>query len=417
MPTTPEIKTQEGRLLVTLTPTYALVLATISTWMRHLGSGPLWQQVVGIEADACRRYWWAHILYINNYLYEDAHCAPQTWYLAADTQLFCVGLFVCLACRGARRRAAALATLLVAATVVVAAHTYFQDLDAVVIQSPEKYRNLYASDDTFRLLYSRGHTNLSTYVLGLAAGFLTYHWQQEGKDMSRFKKYRWFVWLCFPLGVGLILSGGLFYGDGARAPAWLRVLYAALYKTVFQFFVCVISVSCVFKLEDFPILTDIYVLCVGGGDHLKGLQSIVCAGVYRGIIEWRGFAWTGRVSYGAFLLHTLLQRGYVAAAAAPLRMNDFTVFVIVSVKAYQDGSSEMKNTTKKKRVDVTRDRRAGKNEGFHRDEISLDGLMLLGGSIFLTFLFAAVMWVCVEAPVAALTKAALAPRPRDETKV
>ncbi|XP_073953514.1 uncharacterized protein [Choristoneura fumiferana] len=108
------------------------------------------------------------------------------------------GLFVCLACRGARRRAAALATLLVAATVVVAAHTYFQDLDAVVIQSPEKYRNLYATDDTFRLLYSRGHTNLSTYVLGLAAGFLTYHWQQEGKDMSRFKKYRWFVWLCFP---------------------------------------------------------------------------------------------------------------------------------------------------------------------------------------------------------------------------
>ncbi|KAI8420487.1 hypothetical protein MSG28_008973 [Choristoneura fumiferana] len=73
-----------------LTPTYALVLATISTWMRHLGSGPLWQLVVGIEADACRRYWWAHILYINNYLYEDAYCAPQTWYLAADTQLFCV---------------------------------------------------------------------------------------------------------------------------------------------------------------------------------------------------------------------------------------------------------------------------------------------------------------------------------------
>ncbi|XP_063626933.1 nose resistant to fluoxetine protein 6-like isoform X1 [Cydia splendana] len=316
-----------------LTPTYALVLATISTWMRRLGSGPLWGLVVGAEAEACRQYWWAHLLYINNYVYGDAHCAPQAWYLAADTQLFCLGLLICVVFRSARRRAAALISMLLLSLLITAAHTYSQDLDAVVIQSPEKYRNLYATDDTFRLLYIRGHTNLSTYTLGLAGGFLTYYWQQEGKDMTRFKKFRWIVWLLFPIAVGVILSGGLFYPDGPRAAVALRVLYAALYKPVFQTCVVLFIISCVFKLE----------------------------GVYRGIVEWRGWAWSGRVSYGAFLLHTLFQRGLVGAVTAPVHMTDYYVLTVLSA------------------------------------------------SIFLSFLGAGIFWVCVEAPVVAVTKAALTP--------
>ncbi|XP_028169290.1 nose resistant to fluoxetine protein 6-like [Ostrinia furnacalis] len=120
-----------------LTPTYALVLATISTWMRHLGSGPLWELVVGSEAAACRRYWWAHLLYVNNYVYDDALCAPQTWYLAADTQLFCFGLLLCIAAQSKRARTAALTLTFLASLVITALHTYLQDLEAVVIQSPE----------------------------------------------------------------------------------------------------------------------------------------------------------------------------------------------------------------------------------------------------------------------------------------
>ncbi|KAL0820752.1 hypothetical protein ABMA28_006572 [Loxostege sticticalis] len=315
-----------------LTPTYTLVLATISTWMRHLGSGPLWDLVVGSEATACRQYWWAHLLYVNNYVYEDAWCAPQTWYLAADTQLFCFGLLLCVAARSKRARCSALLLTFLASLVILALHTYLQDLEAVVIQSPETYRDLYAQDNTFRLLYIRGHTNLSTYTLGLAGGFFAYYWQSIGKDFTKYKNFRWLFWLCFPLGVLVILSGGLFYTDGARAPTTLRVLYATFYKPVFQALVVMIILGCIFKIDS----------------------------VYRSVVEWRGFTWAGRVSYSAFLLHTMFQRGLVGSQAQPTHMSDYYVMTV------------------------------------------------LCATIFLSFSCAVPLWLCVEAPAAAITRAAFA---------
>ncbi|XP_049877393.1 nose resistant to fluoxetine protein 6-like [Pectinophora gossypiella] len=328
-----------------LTPVYMLVLATIATVMRHTGSGPLWPLVVGSEADACRQYWWAHLLYINNYIYGDALCVPQAWYLAADTQLFCVGLLICVVARSARAQKIALSLLFTTALVIAAAHTYFQDLDAVVIQAPESLRNLYSLDDTFRLLYIRGHTNLSTYTLGLAGGFLAYYWQKDGKEFSKYKRYRILYWLMFPAGVGVILSGGLFYVDGSPPSNLFRVVYAMLYKPVFQLLIVILILGVVFKFET----------------------------VFRRIVEWRAFTWTGRVSYSGFLLHTLFQRGLVGIQTRPTHMTDYYVITVLT------------------------------------------------STIFLSFLGAAMMWVCVEAPVGALTKLALAGRAekteQEQTKV
>ncbi|XP_035435233.2 nose resistant to fluoxetine protein 6-like [Spodoptera frugiperda] len=333
------IQLPKGILLrwLRLTPTYALIMFSISTWMRHGYQGPLWGLVVSSEADACRQYWWAQLLYINNYVYDDAFCMPQTWYLASDTQLFCLGLLVCLVARKCKTRTILLSVWFVIALAIVAGQTYFQDLDAVVIQAPEAYRNLYATDATFRLLYARGHTNMSTYILGMAGGFLAYRWQ-NGKDMDKYKKYRFVVWLVFPLGLAVILSGGLFYSDGERAPVLLRVLYATLYKPLFQFLMVLLILACVFKIES----------------------------TYRCLLEWRGWAWLGRVTYCAFLLHTLFQRGLIGAQLQLVHMSDYSVMI------------------------------------------------LLAASIFLTYMCACGLWLCVEAPMGGIIKAALTPS-RDDT--
>ncbi|KAF9412773.1 hypothetical protein HW555_008776 [Spodoptera exigua] len=322
-----------------LTPTYALIMFTISTWMRHAYQGPLWGLVVSSEADACRQYWWAQLLYINNYVYDDAFCLPQTWYLAADTQLFCLGLLLCVVARKCKTRAILLSVWFVIALAIVAGSTYFLDLDPVVMQAPESYRNLYAKDDTFRLLYVRGHTNMSTYILGLAGGFLAYHWQ-NGKDLEKYKKYRFLVWLLFPLGLAVILSGGLFYSDGGEIPVLLRVMYATLYKPLFQLLIVLLILACIFKFES----------------------------TYRGILEWRGWTWTGRVTYCAFLLHTLFQRGYIGAQLQLVHMSDYSVMIF------------------------------------------------LAASIFLTYMCACGLWLCVEAPIAGIIKAALAPSRDNDTE-
>lgn len=34
----------------------------------RFGSGPLWDQVIGHESEACAKYWWTNLFYINNYI-------------------------------------------------------------------------------------------------------------------------------------------------------------------------------------------------------------------------------------------------------------------------------------------------------------------------------------------------------------
>ncbi|XP_060805753.1 nose resistant to fluoxetine protein 6 [Amyelois transitella] len=330
------VQVPKGILLrwLRLTPTFGLVVFTISTLMRHAGSGPLWQLVVGSEAAACRQYWWAHLLYINNYIYDDAYCMPQTWYLAADTQMFCIGIIVCFIARTPRVQKIIMPILMMVSVGIVGTHTYFQDLDPVVLQAPEKYRNLYENDDTFRLLYIRGHTNLSTYSLGLAGGFYLYYLQQEKKDWNKYKIYRWAFWLMAPLAVGIILSGGIFYTDEDTIPEAWKVLYAMFYKPAFQVLVVTLIIGTALKFEK----------------------------IYRGILEWRGFRWTGRVSYSAFLLHTVFQRGLIGIQTTPIHMTDYFVVTV------------------------------------------------LMATIIMSFLGSAVLWLLFESPISALIKAVMRPQ-------
>ena len=74
---------------------YALVLAFIMTLLVHVGSGPHWDYVHQMR-QGCRRDWWSHMLYVNNYLplnnyrflMDASYCMNETWYLACDMQLF-----------------------------------------------------------------------------------------------------------------------------------------------------------------------------------------------------------------------------------------------------------------------------------------------------------------------------------------
>ncbi|XP_077288801.1 uncharacterized protein LOC143913086 [Arctopsyche grandis] len=85
-----KLDSRNGRL----TPVYAVVLGFLCTLYDYMGSGPLWQDNIVIEADACRQLWWTHFIYINNYLDVPTACYDITWYLAADMQLFCYGTLV-----------------------------------------------------------------------------------------------------------------------------------------------------------------------------------------------------------------------------------------------------------------------------------------------------------------------------------
>ncbi|CAG4989443.1 unnamed protein product [Colias eurytheme] len=291
---------------IRLTPSYALILATIATWMRHAGDGPLWDLSVVSESDACRSKWWMHLAYVNNYLYEHVSCLPQTWYLAADTQMFCLGLLILVAIRTQKARKIVAIVIFLLSIIITGGVTYFYKLDAILLQTPENYRTLYTNDDTFKITYIGSHTNLSTFVLGFAAAMLCYYWQLEKKDLTIYKQYGWVTWFLLPAGIGVILSGGIFYIDGIELSPVFKAFYAVLLKVAFVSIICVFMVGCVFKVEN----------------------------IYRCIMEWRGFTWTGRISYSAFLLHTIVQRGLIGIQMTPLYLTDYYISMFLNASLF-----------------------------------------------------------------------------------
>ncbi|KAH9639065.1 hypothetical protein HF086_003596 [Spodoptera exigua] len=170
-----------------LTPAYAVYLGLTITWMRYLTDGPLWQEVIGNEVRDCKKYWWTNLLYINNY-FDDSQCMQHTWYIATDTQLYCVGALVYVLCSTPRSRKIVLPLLFVAGLIIPGVITYMLNLDGTLIASPEAIHSLFLNEPTFNYTYRRGHTNLAGYTIGLSVGYLVYRWQKNGVDMTRFRQ-------------------------------------------------------------------------------------------------------------------------------------------------------------------------------------------------------------------------------------
>ncbi|CAK1584082.1 unnamed protein product [Parnassius mnemosyne] len=120
-----------------IVPAYAVVLFFTSTWFRHLGSGPLWKLFVTGIVNDCRKHWWQHLLFINNYTNKgDSFCLMQTWHVATEMQLFIVGLVLHLVTRRCGRRIL-LAFMLLVGAVAPTIHVLLQDMDPFVIINPE----------------------------------------------------------------------------------------------------------------------------------------------------------------------------------------------------------------------------------------------------------------------------------------
>ncbi|CAH2041970.1 unnamed protein product, partial [Iphiclides podalirius] len=249
-----------------LTPANAVMIGFSATWMRHLGSGPLWKHYVseGVVAQ-CRRFWYLHLAYLNNYQPEDKLCAVQTWHVAADTQMFVFTMLIYLATMS-RGRSLALSVLLLMSIAAPALHVWLQDMDAMVLQTPEVYRHW--SDRTFHNMHIHGHNNLSSYVIGLGIGTLVYNWQ---------KKKRWgaLSWLIIPAMGFLFLTGRGFYGEGERASLGVRLLYAGTHRAAMGLLSAAAAISVTMRLSE----------------------------SFCNFFEWDGWLVPSRLSYSVYLLH------------------------------------------------------------------------------------------------------------------
>lgn len=83
----------------------------------------------------------------------------------------------------------------------------------------------------------------------LNIGFIYFiFWEIINKFVLKLQKYRYVVWASFPIGILLILSGAVFYMDFV-VPTALKLIYATLYRPLFQLMVAIFIMACVFKIE------------------------------------------------------------------------------------------------------------------------------------------------------------------------
>ncbi|XP_064071273.1 nose resistant to fluoxetine protein 6-like [Vanessa tameamea] len=277
---------------IKLTPTYIVVLGLTATWLRYAGSGPFWEIAVTKEVQHCRTNGWANLLYVNNYL-DSTLCMIHTWYLGANMQMYVIGSIVCILARSNRSKKILLILLFILGIVTPAAHTYFQDLDAIYIITPEIVR-AFKNDVTFNEVYRRGHTNIVNFVLGLTLGIFIYRLQVNQVDMVKFKKYRFLFLLTIPAVFGLLFIGSVFYKDEFQASAITKAIYAGLIKPIFGVICALIIIGCVFKIDN----------------------------VYRIIFEWDGWKIPSKLSYSVFLLHFMIIRAMTGRYTTLTTMNN-----------------------------------------------------------------------------------------------
>ncbi|XP_053614332.1 nose resistant to fluoxetine protein 6-like [Plodia interpunctella] len=262
-----------------LTPSYAVLLAFTATWMRFTGAGPFWARIAEIEVNDCRRHWFYNLLYLNNYI-DKSHCMTHTWYLACDMQLHVLGLIILGVFTSGRARKIALGCLFTVGMLTPMLHTYFQNLDAVLLVSPTIMTTFFVTDPTFNNVYKRSHTNIVNFALGLIAGWIVHGWKKKQIDEANFKKYRYGMWLVWPAMLGVVDLGALFYQARPPPARPLRALYSSLVKASFGMCAVLVIMGCVLRVED----------------------------LYRGILEWRGWTALARLSYCAYLIHVMLIR-------------------------------------------------------------------------------------------------------------
>ncbi|KAI8420493.1 hypothetical protein MSG28_008978 [Choristoneura fumiferana] len=270
-----------------------MVMFFVMTLGRRMGDGPFWKPIIETEAEDCYHAWWRHLLYIQNY-FDNNQCMAHAWYLAADFQLSILGIIIAYVLNGARAQKMAIGALFAVGLLTPAVQVFMQNLHAILIVSPEMALNFFVNDDTFNNLYKRGHTNLSCYALGLALAFLIYNLKESDIGSHKYKKFRLFYWMLFPIELFIVLTGAIFYIPGIQIPLGVRMVYSSSIKVLFGAMIFFHIFFTILKVDNTIIL------------YYTLLET------HRGILNWAGWGILAKFTYSTYIVHVCILRTYTA---------------------------------------------------------------------------------------------------------
>uniref|UniRef100_A0A1B6KJC8 Acyltransferase 3 domain-containing protein n=2 Tax=Graphocephala atropunctata TaxID=36148 RepID=A0A1B6KJC8_9HEMI len=213
---------------IRLTPSYALMILVTATWLYRVGDGPVWDRLVGSAKDECVLYWWSSLLYINNYYNPNHNCMMQSWYLAADMQLFLLSPLV-LYPLGRRPRVgllilALLTVLSIIIPFLVAYVDYIKTPIPITFDSAKVAREMAE-------LYVPTHTKTISYVVGIFTGYILHLVKSRKIKIQLNVMTNIIVWALAVASLSWALFGGhsLFELDSPYN-RWESSLYIGFYR-------------------------------------------------------------------------------------------------------------------------------------------------------------------------------------------
>ncbi|XP_034249386.1 nose resistant to fluoxetine protein 6-like [Thrips palmi] len=256
---------------VRLTPVYAVVMWFYASLLVRLGSGPLWDRLVGVEADNCRANWWTNLAYVNNFVQISAPCMNQTWYLAVDMQLFWLSPLVLLPLRWwPRLGRALLAALALVSVAVPFTITFVERLPGAMLYTLDQS----LLGQVFVQVYTRVYNRAGPYLVGIALGCVLTRVRGRAVRLSGLVVAAgWTASTAMCLAVLFGVFG--FYQRWHTYSPLEAALYAGLHRTVWAAGVAWVVFACV----------------TGHGGPAEALLS------------WRPFGPMARLSYCVYLTH------------------------------------------------------------------------------------------------------------------
>ncbi|CAH0713386.1 unnamed protein product, partial [Brenthis ino] len=302
--------------IIRVSPSYFIVVWFATTWWERLGDGPQWRSLVRSEANICRQKWWTQFLYVSNLVNTDEKCLIQTWYLAADMQLYALALALTLALRGRRgspggapgdspaegaRGALPVLGALCAATLAgnFAVAYVLRIVPTIIVHNPELIRASYKGEASFDWMYTSPQSNAAGTLAGLLLAHL--HCSGVGRRLAQRRVFR-IVSVCAAPAAALLLVllgplGTVSVGDPGGAPRLYAAALAAAERPAFAALVAVALLGA-----------------------LNGVKS-----------PWARWLSLGaplaRLSFGALLLHMLLIKSFLASRFAPPHLDRQIVYI------------------------------------------------------------------------------------------
>ncbi|XP_068083090.1 nose resistant to fluoxetine protein 6 [Anabrus simplex] len=168
-----------------LSPAYFIMIGFYATLLMYVGSGPAWNETTRINSLNCRENWIFNLLYVNNYFNVERICVMQSWYLAADMQLFLLAPLVLYPLwRWPTAGKLLTAGVLILSVVPPMATIFFKQYPGIYLLSSREDKIA----EYMQYVYIPTHNRISAYLIGLILSFVLDQIRHREIALSRVSK-------------------------------------------------------------------------------------------------------------------------------------------------------------------------------------------------------------------------------------